>query len=82
VGWSIEQAEVFHHHLWFLEQWTLRSTWPPAGLQFFLTFEFDDEFYSVAASLEQPHDHHAAHWHSRLYLKRVGTESSIISRRS
>ncbi len=76
-GWSIEQEQVFQKHLWFLEMWTLLSVWAPAGLQIFLTFEFDDQFYSVATSVERPHDHHETAWQSRLYLKR-GWERELL----
>ena len=69
-GWTVEQDAVFQKHLWFLTIWTLRSVWAPAGLQLFLTFEWDDAFYSVGVSLEEPQDHHETHWHRRLYLKR------------
>ncbi len=69
-GWTIEQAELFQNDLWFVDMWRLVSLWSPAGLPIFLTFEFDDHFYSVAASVEQPHDHRETDWKSRVYLKR------------
>ena len=75
-GWTIHRAESFENDWWFLETWELRSVRSPTDFTLFLTFEFDDLFYTVAVSLEEPTNHQTTNWKARLYLRR-GWEREI-----
>ncbi len=72
-GWSLINREVYKEDYWFLEMWTIQSF----GTKLFLMFEYDDIFYSVAVSKDEPQEHHKTKWESRLYLKR-GFEKNLI----
>ena len=67
---NIRNKNIYNQDNWFVELWTIKSTWSPSDFELFLMFEHDGSFYSVAISNDMPKNHHETKWKGRLFLKR------------